>query len=100
MHKGAVDMKKNKMKKKLFFWGIIAVIFGTLLIQQQIIISRLNKQYKDYEQQKARVEAEGQQLTGKLKTTQREDYIQDAARQNLGLIKKDEILIKDKNKER
>ena len=98
--RGAVEMKKNKKKKKLFFGGVILLVFGALLVKQQTIINRLNKQYAGYETQKIRVEREKEELTEKLKLTERPDYIEDSARQKLGLIKPNEILIKDTSKKR
>lgn len=91
-------MKVNR--KKAFLWGIIILVFGSIFVEQQFIINRLNKQYKVYQEQLKNLKSKNDNLKEELKQIQRKDYIERVAREKLGLIKPDEVLIKDRNKKK
>lgn len=86
-----------KRKKSLFLLGI-AVLFAIILIKQQVTIARLNKQYRQYNEQMSKLKYVNTQLDEELKQTKRNDYIEKMAREKLGLVKPGEILFKDRNK--
>ncbi len=86
-----------KRKKSLFLLGI-AVVFAIILIKQQVTIARLNKQYRQYNEQMSKLKYVNTQLDEELKQTKRNDYIEKMAREKLGLVKPGEILFKDRNK--
>lgn len=90
----------KKKNKKLLMWGIIGVLFGSIFVRQQIIISRLNKEYKHNQETLSRLKSQNDQLNEKLKLTERDDYIEKLAREKLMLVKPGEILFIDKNKKR
>ncbi|TDT63471.1 FtsB family cell division protein [Fonticella tunisiensis] len=91
-------MKVNR--KKAFLWGVIILVFGSIFVEQQFIINRLNKQYKVYQEQLKNLKSKNDNLKEELKQIQRKDYIERVAREKLGLIKPDEVLIKDRNKKK
>lgn len=86
-----------KRKKSLFLLGM-AVVFAIILIKQQVTIARLNKQYRQYNEQMSKLKYVNTQLNEELKQTKRNDYIEKMAREKLGLVKPGEILFKDRNK--
>jgi cell division protein FtsB len=86
-----------KRKKSLILLGI-AALFVVILIRQQITITGLNKQYKQYNEQMSKLKYVNSQLNEELDQTKRIDYIERMAREKLGLVKPGEILFKDKNK--
>lgn len=86
-----------KRKKSLFLLGI-AIVFAIILIKQQITIAKLNKQYRQYNEQMSKLKYVNSQLNDELKQAQRTDYIEKMAREKLGLVKPGEILFKDRTK--
>ena len=100
-NKGEGFMKNSKKKKKkLLMWGIVAVLFGSIFVRQQIIINRLNKEYKQNQATLSKLKATNEQLNEQIKLTERDDYMEKLARENLMLVKPGEILIIDKNKKK
>jgi cell division protein FtsL len=87
-------------KKKLLFWSIIIIAFGTLFIRQQVTIYKLKNEYQGYNEQLKKLQAQNTELNQQLKLTQRDDYIEKLAREKLGLIKPGEVLIVDKNRKK
>ena len=87
-------------KKKRILWYIIFFIFGSIFLRQSIIIYRLNKQYKQYNEQLEKTKLINAQLKDKLNEVKSEDYVEKLAREKLGLVKPGEILFIDKNKKR
>jgi cell division protein FtsB len=85
-----------KRKKSLFLLGMAAV-FIVILVKQQITIAKLNKQYKQYNEQMSKLKYVNSQLYEELDQTKRIDYIEKMAREKLGLVKPGEILFKDRN---
>lgn len=85
-------------KKKILFWAIIAIFFGTIFVRQQIMISRLRNEYLAHQEQLGKIKIQGAQLNEQLKQSKKSDYIEKLARQKLGLVKPGEILFIDKNK--
>lgn len=67
-------------------------------MRQQITIYKLNKEYRNYEQQLDKLNVRKSDLNEKYKLTQRPDYVEKLAREKLGLIKPGEILFVDKSK--
>lgn len=88
---------KKKRKKRLFYF-IIMAFFGIVLVRQQMVIIRLNTEYKSHQQTLNKLKLENQQLSEEVKISKRADYIERLARQKLRLIKPGEILFIDKNK--
>lgn len=86
-----------KRKRSLILLGI-AALFVVILIKQQVTITGLNKQYKQYNEQMSKLKYVNSQLNEELDQTKRTDYIERMAREKLGLVKPGEILFKDKNK--
>lgn len=93
-------INSKKKKKKLLMWCVVAVLFGSIFVRQQIIINRLNKEYKQNQETLTKLKNHNQQLNEQLKLTEREDYIEKLAREKLMLAKPGEILFVDKNKKK
>ncbi|MCX7885463.1 MAG: septum formation initiator family protein [Caloramator sp.] len=87
-------------KRKLVILIFILLFFGVIFVKQQIIINRLNKEYKQYNDQLTKLKMQNEQLKEQFNMMQREDYIEDLAREKLGLAKPGEILFIDKNKKK
>lgn len=85
-------------KKRIFLILGIVVIFSVILIKQQITISKLAKQYKQYDNQLNKLKYINNELNENLKKTENNEYIEQMAREKFGLIKPGEILFKDKSK--
>lgn len=90
-------MLNSKVKKKLLMWSIVAILFGSIFVRQQIIISRLNKEYRQNQESLSKLKTQNQQLNEQLKLTERKDYMEKLAREKLMLVKPGEILFIDKN---
>jgi cell division protein FtsB len=85
-------------RKRWMFWGTVIIFFGTIFVKQQIAMIKLDREYRHYSDQLAKLQTISAQLSEELKQTQREDYTERLAREKLGLIKPGEILFKDKSK--
>lgn len=88
----------KKKKKKILLRVLVFLFFGVIMVKQQIIIFRLNKDIKSYNEILNKVKAQNLDLKEELKISERADYIERLARQKLRLIKPGEILFIDKNK--
>jgi cell division protein FtsL len=94
-----MPMKKKRNIKKII-WGLVFIMFGSIFVKQQIILYRLNKQYKHYNEQLQKVKVINSQLKEQLKEAKRPEHVEKLAREKLGLVKPGEILFIDKNKRR
>ncbi|SHF06940.1 MULTISPECIES: FtsB family cell division protein [Caloramator] len=88
----------KKKKKKVLLRILVFLFFGLVMVKQQIIIFRLNKDIKAYNEVLNKVKTQNLELKEELKISERADYIERLARQKLRLIKPGEILFIDKNK--
>lgn len=87
-------------KRELVIIICILIFFGVIFIKQQIIINRLNKEYKQYNDQLSKIKMQNEQLNEQFNIMKREDYIEKLARDKLGLVKPGEILFIDRNKKK
>jgi cell division protein DivIC len=87
-----------KKKKKLIFWLLIAVFFGSIFVRQQVMISRIRKDYLAHEDQLNKLRLQNSQLKEQKKQAQKPDYIEKLAREKLRLVKPGEVLFIDQNK--
>ncbi|QCX33756.1 septum formation initiator family protein [Caloramator sp. E03] len=91
-----IDMKR----RELVIIICILVFFGAIFIKQQIIINRLNREYKQFDDQLSKIKMQNEQLSEQFNIMKREDYIEKLARDKLGLVKPGEILFIDRNKKK
>lgn len=91
-----IDMKR----RELVIIICILVFFGAIFIKQQIIINRLNREYKQFDDQLSKIKMQNEQLNEQFNIMKREDYIEKLARDKLGLVKPGEILFIDRNKKK
>ncbi|WDC85474.1 septum formation initiator family protein [Caloramator sp. mosi_1] len=80
------DIYEEK-KKKVLFRLLIFLFFAIIMIRQQIIIFRINKDIKTYNEMLNKLKAQNIELKEELKISERIDYIERLARQKLRLIK-------------
>ncbi|HHW58293.1 MAG TPA: septum formation initiator family protein [Clostridia bacterium] len=86
----------KKLKKILFIGFIIYV--GFTFFQQQIALEKLNNKYRDLKEKEATVLKENKYLNELLKYVNSDNFIENEARQKLGLVKKGEIIYVDISK--
>ncbi|CAM0497007.1 septum formation initiator family protein [Thermoanaerobacter kivui] len=91
-------MKKRKIKLKpiLLIVFIIYVVFT--FFEQQIALDKLNNRYQDLKNRETAAIKENNYLNELLRYTQTESFIENEARQKLGLVKKGEIIYIDISK--
>ncbi|WP_168190121.1 FtsB family cell division protein [Caloramator sp. E03] len=87
-------------RRELVIIICILVFFGAIFIKQQIIINRLNREYKQFDDQLSKIKMQNEQLSEQFNIMKREDYIEKLARDKLGLVKPGEILFIDRNKKK
>lgn len=87
-------------KRELAVIIVILSFFGLIFIKQQIIINRLNKEYKQLGDQLSKLKLQNEQLNEQFNIVKRSDYIEKMAREKLRLVKPGEILFIDKNKQK
>ena len=86
----------KKLKKILFFAFIAYVAFT--FFQQQVALEKLNNRYRDLKNKEAAVMKENKYLNELLHQINSESFIENEARQKLGLVKKGEIIYVDISK--
>jgi cell division protein DivIC len=91
---------KRRKKKKIVFWLLILFFFGIFFIREQFMLRQLSEVKKHNQEQLKLVTEQNVQLRNQIKLTKRSDYIENLAREKLGLIKPGEILFIDKDKKR
>ncbi|SKA95438.1 Septum formation initiator [Caloramator quimbayensis] len=87
-------------KSELVILLCIILFFGAIFVKQQLILNKLNKEYKQYNDQLSKIKMQNEQLNEQFNIMQREDYIEKLARDKLRLIKPGETLFIDKNKKK
>lgn len=87
-------------KKKFFLLLFILGFFGVIFIKQQFMINRIDDEYNKNLNQLAKLKEQNTMLTNQLNRSKDEKFIEDIAREKLGLIKPGEILFVDKEKKR
>jgi cell division protein DivIC len=87
-----------KKKKKLIFWLLVAIFFGTIFVRQQIMINRMRQDYLAHEDQLNKLKLQNAQLKEQKVLSKKSDYIEKQAREKLRLVKPGEILFIDQNK--
>jgi cell division protein FtsB len=89
-------------KGKISFTGIIFVLVGvyfvTTFIDQQISINKYNSQIEMYEQDIANKEALSKYYDEQQDSVETDEYIEQVARDSLGLVKPYEKIFVDVNK--
>lgn len=93
-------MAKSKGKKRrkfllLFFIAFIISYFGYTLFQQQREIIALEKQKSAFQEEIQRAENELERLNEIIELGESDEYIEKMAREQLNMVKQDEIIIKD-----
>ena len=87
-------------KKKIVFWLLLFFFFGSFFLREQYILYKLSKVQKTYQVQLNNIKKQNQILLNEIKLSKRSDYIENLAREKLGLAKPNEIIFLDKNKKR
>ncbi|WAM33506.1 FtsB family cell division protein [Caldicellulosiruptor morganii] len=97
-------MKKFfKVVKRLFvlafvvFFSIYAI---TTIVKQQMILNQVKAQQKEVVQQIEKIKKENEHLKRLAQYIDTKEYIQQVAREKLGLVGKNEIVFIDRNKKK
>jgi cell division protein DivIC len=91
---------KKRKKKKIMFWLFILLFFGIFFAKEQFMLHQLGDVKKQNQDNLNFVTEQNVQLQNQVKLTKRSDYIENLAREKLGLVKPGEILFIDKDKKR
>jgi cell division protein DivIC len=87
-------------RKKIIFWVLVFFFFGSFFLREQYILYKLDRVQKTYQVQLDNIKKQNQSLLNEVKLSNRSDYIENLAREKLGLAKPGEIIFIDKNKKR
>lgn len=82
---------KKRSKLKYLIFGIFIINMCYLLINQQIIINRIQSKIYDKTEQAKEIENNNSKLQDELKMAKTDEYSEKLAREKLGLIKQGEI---------
>ena len=97
-------MKKVfKVVKRIFIFAfvILFLIYSvTTVVKQHIILKQVKAQQYETIKQIEKLKKENEHLRRLAQYVQTKEYIQQVAREKLGLVGKDEIVFIDKNKKR
>lgn len=85
-------------KKKYVFWILLVIFFGIFFMREQYLLYKLNDVNKGYGNQLSKLKIQNQELNNEKLMSKRKDYIENQAREKLGLVKPGEILFIDRNK--
>jgi cell division protein FtsB len=96
----AMAMKKKKKKKKRILWMLIFLFIGGFFLREQYMMYNLNKVKSVYSERLSNIKLQNEQLQNEVKLAKRKDYVENQAREKLGLVKPNEILFIDKNKKK
>ena len=92
---------KSKRKKKIIwtnFFVFIFILYAAFTIaSQQVTIYRLKKSQQEISGKIQAAQKENQKLQDMLKDTSTKEYIEKAAREQLGLVKPDERVYVDQS---
>ncbi|GAA0117184.1 MULTISPECIES: FtsB family cell division protein [Clostridium] len=87
-------MFKNK-KCKYIILGCLGIYISYVLIQQQVIMHRQNKELTNYTVEHDRLKKENKKLQDEVELSKTDKYIEKLAREKLGLIKDGETPVID-----
>lgn len=92
-------MKKlRKIKIKPILLGIFLVYVTVAFFDQQAALSKLNSRYEDLKKREAAAAEENKLLNEELRYAGSDSFVENEARQKLGLVKKGEIVYVDISK--
>ena len=95
-----VVKKKKKKNKKRILWVLIFLFIGGFFLREQYMMYNLNKVKSVYNERLSNIKLQNEQLQNEFKLAKRKDYVENQAREKLGLVKQNEILFIDKNKKK
>ncbi|QSZ27563.1 septum formation initiator family protein [Aceticella autotrophica] len=93
-------IKNKKLKLKPILIIIFLIYFVVTFFQQGITLNKLDKRYNEIKSKEATALNENKYLKDRIKYMQSDSFIEEEARQKLGLVKKGEIIYIDKSKEK
>lgn len=91
-------LRKVKLKPILLTAFMIYVIVA--FCEQQVALNKLNIRYHELKKREAAAISENKYLNEQLKYTQSDSFVENEARQKLGLVKKGEIVYIDVSKDK
>lgn len=85
-------MKKKTFRVRYLIAGFFIFYVGYVLISQQFMISRLNKEITTYNSQLNDIERSNKDLRDKIEFAKTEEYDERMAREKIGLVKPGETI--------
>ncbi|SNX54036.1 septum formation initiator family protein [Thermoanaerobacterium sp. RBIITD] len=89
----------NKIRIKTILIGIFIIYVAFTFVKQQITLNMLDEKYNEIKSKEIAVQIENKELNNQIKYIETDKFIENEARQKLGLIKKGEIMYIDTSKE-
>ena len=94
-------MAKGKKKKKIIwtrFFVFVFILYAIFtIVNQQVTIYKMNKAKQEIAENIETAQKENQRLKDRLQYTSTKEYIEKMAREQLGLVKSDEIVYVDQS---
>lgn len=90
------EIKRRKIirKRRLIVLGLLCGLFCVFLIPTQLKIWKLEGQLKDYQQQEQELQVKKQKILKEIDYYSSDAYVEERARQELGLVKPGEVPIR------
>ena len=85
-------MKKRKFKFRYVIYGLLMCYVGYVLINQQLMISRIKNDISKYTEQNQKVQESNAYLEDQIEFAKTEEYKEKVARERIGLIKPGETV--------
>lgn len=85
-------MKKRKFKFRYVIYGLLMCYVGYVLLNQQLMISRIKNDISKYAQQNQKVQESNAYLKDQIEFAKTEEYKEKVARERIGLIKPGETV--------
>lgn len=85
-------MKKKKFKIKRIIYVLIICYIGYSLVDQQIMINRINNDISKYTEQSKKVQESNESIKDQIEFAKTDEYMERAAREKIGLIRPGETV--------
>lgn len=93
-------MTERKSKRPILIFVLILVMFGLKIFSQQKEIKKIKEETKLAEENEKILEKEIESITNKINNSESIEYIEKIAREEYGMVKDNEIIYVDENREK
>jgi cell division protein FtsB len=84
--------KKRKLRVKHFLVGVVLCYIGYILISQQFMMMRIQKDIEKFSQENKKVEEDNAYLRDQIEYASTDEYKERMARERIGLVKPGETV--------